>query len=260
MKRFYLAFVIATMIGMLSGCSGTTRSASDVVDIGDLNGSSLPQITPIYFNESNTGNVNPSDDKNAEITIPNSMEYAICTAECVDCDPEKIKNMLFGDVNITPKRIGKDDEPGYSWEKDGMYLIVHPIGFNVAFTGDLAELIKSVFSRPNKQKNGNIDLFEHVNEPLDFCTPEEATKIVSEKLLEIGVQVGKTADVYALHQNDMQQIVNQKCVDGQFYDPHSTFDEYGPKLLESYEVKKMTNVITLYFTRNTQEFQYTTTT
>lgn len=237
MRQIYLTFVIAIMMGMLSGCANTTTS-SDVVNIGDLNGSSLPPITPIYFNESNTGNVNQSSDKNAEITIPNSMEYAICTAEFVECDPEKVKTMLFGDVSITPERIGKDDAPGYSWEKDGMYLIVHPIGVNVEFTGDLAELIKSVFLRPNNRQNGNIDLFEHMNEQLDFCTPEEATQTVNEKLLEIGVHVGKKADVYALHQNDLQNIVDQECAKGFFYDPHSTFGGYEPKPLESYEVKK----------------------
>lgn len=235
MKHLCLTFVIM-MIGLLAGCANTTAS-SDVLNIDDLNDSSLTPITPIYFNESNTDNVNQSDDKNAEITIPDSTEYAICTAESAGCDPEKVKVMLLGDTDISPERVGKNNAK-YLWKKDGMELIVDPNTFDITFSGDVCEMIREVFSRPTRGQDGNIELFENINEELDFCTPKDAARTVREKLLGIGVNVNEKADVYAFHKDDLQHVIDRECAEGVFYDPHSMFNESGPTPLKSYEVKK----------------------
>lgn len=254
MKRLKIVLALVLVMMVLTGCSAGNDQSMNFVDIGDLTGGSLPEIPPINFggsdiisstsysslDDSSIGNSFPVEEKpNAtEINVPNALQYNICTAEYTDYDSEKVKSVLLGDIDVAPEiTYNRSGNPIYFWKNDDLTLIVNSGSAMVSLTGDLMSMIEILFSRPNDRSNGNIDLYEHRNENLDFCTREDAIKDVKKKLEEIGVGVYEKADVYTLNQSDLQKVANKACADGTFYDFRSN-SKGEEKLLDSYTVEK----------------------
>ncbi len=194
---------------------------------------------------SNSTSGAPAENKTAEIVIPKTSEYGIYIAEFSAFDPEKVKTALWGDVSITPEIIDLHDDhnnvdyKAYNWENGDLRL--HADSYNSIFqlSSNLSTWIPHIFTEPNYNHDGAIEEYKRLDEPLDFCTPEQAVNDIRGKLAECGFNVSADADVYALHQDDMQRIVDEQCAKGHFYDPDSLFDQDRSKQpLTSYTVKK----------------------
>ncbi len=57
-------------------------------------------------------------------------------------------------------------------------------------------------------------------------------------LAKFGVNVYENSEVYALHQSDMQKVVDEKCAEGTFYDFNSYLEDGELKPITSYVVDK----------------------
>lgn len=246
MKRLKIVLTLVLVMRVLTGCSASNDQSVNFVDIGELTGGSLPEIPPINFggsdiisstSNSSSDDSSISNSSNTEINVPNALQYNICTVEYADYDPEKVKSELLGDIDVAPEiTYNRSGKPIYFWKNDDLTLIVNSGSAMVSLTGDLMSMIEILFSKPNNRSNGNIDLYEHRNENLDFCTREDAIKNVTKKLEEIGVGVYEKADVYTLNQSDLQKVANKACADGTFYDFRSN-SKGEEKLLDSYTVE-----------------------
>ena len=276
-----LALALVMGIGALSGCSDETELQMEYVDAGALANASLPQISAVEL-ENGGGNPNaadssdpeapssdslgstqpsgnsagtsspansssgaPTESKTAEIVIPNVSEYGVYFVECEIFDPEKVKSVLLGDVDITPeiRDYSKDDPhypyPIYDWKNDSVSLYVNnnnSPSFNLL--KDQFTLARTMFLPPQYNTDGAIEYYEHINDELDFCTREQAVKNVKETLNKIGITVSGSADVYTLSQGDLQKLVDEDIAAGRFYDPHTSLKDLNQTPLDSYTVDK----------------------
>lgn len=193
----------------------------------------------------NNSNSAPTESKTAEIVIPNVSEYGVYFAEYKIFDPEKVKSVLLGDVDITPeiRDLSKDDPhypyPIYDWKNDSVSLDVNnnnSPGFHLL--KDQFTLARTMFNPPQSNTDGAVEYYEHINDELDFCTREQAVKNVKETLEKIGITVSGKADVYTLCQGDLQKLVDEDIAAGNFYDPHTSMKDLNKKPLDSYTVDK----------------------
>jgi len=187
----------------------------------------------------------PAGNKTAEVVIPKTSEYGVYIAEFCEFDPEKVKTALWGDVSVTPEIIDLHDDhnnvdyKAYTWINGDLRLHVDSYNSIFQLSSILSRWIPHIFTAPRYNSDGNIEEYKRLNEPLDFCTPEQAVNDIRGKLAKCGFNVSADADVYALHQDDMQRIVDEQCAKGHFNDPDSLFDDDRSKQpLTSYTVKK----------------------
>ena len=150
-----LALALVITAGVLSGCDASTEPEMSFVDAADLQNSPLPSLSMLQFGENGeissgtSSDVNSADSNTApasephspdndsvKIIIPTVTEYNVCTAEEAVFDPEKVKNVIFGDVDITPEITYYDDEPpSYTWEYNGLKLHVDA-DYGIDITGE----------------------------------------------------------------------------------------------------------------------------
>ncbi len=271
------ALALGLIIGAatLSGCSeepGEAGTSVNYVDVGALQNASLPEITAVNlenggnsggvssgesggassgensgtsFGESSAANSAPAGNKTAEIVIPKTSEYGIYIAEFSAFDPEKVKTALWGDVSITPEIIdlhndyNNVDYKDYIWKKDNMWLSADSDDSSfISIRSELQYVVDRIFEAPHYNSDGNIAEFKRLDEPLDFCTPEQAVNDIRGKLAQCGINVSANADVYALHQNEMQPMVDELCAKGHFGDPEDALKGRDAKSLTSYTLDK----------------------
>ena len=247
-----LALALTLTAGVLSGCSAEAEPEMSFVDVAELKNSPPPVLMPLQFGASDSGSsseTEPSDggtnsasgqsspDSSEKIIIPAAAEYNVCTAGKVDFDPPKIKNVIFGDVDITPEiRYYDDEPPRYTWEYNGLKLQVDHD--SVYLTGDVKGFMRTMLLLPTYYHDGNLDKFEHINDDLDFCTHEEAVKNVRDILAKMDISVYDDYDVYAFHQGDLQAIIEEEIKTGEFYDPKVSMKDPNKQPLDSYTVDK----------------------
>ncbi len=207
-------------------------------------GASSGENSGTSFGESSAANNTPAENKTAEIVIPKTSEYGVYIAQFGDFDPEKVKTALWGDVSVTPEvfdlhdNVNNVDHKAYSWEKDDLSLHVDSHSSFITIRSELQYVVDRIFTAPHYNFDGNIAEFKRLDEPLDFCTPEQAVNDIRGKLAECGFSVSANADVYALHQDEMQPMVDELCAKGHFGDPKDARKGRDAKSLASYTVDK----------------------
>ncbi len=216
---------------------GQPSESSGGASSGESSGASSGESAPV-------GIVAPAENKTAEIVIPNTSEYGVYIAEHCEFDPEKVKTAILGDVSITPEITENrdshtnEDYKIYTWKKDDIVLWVNCRSWSFDLTSELSYVADHILYKPNKNHDGNIEAFKRLDEPLDFCTPEQAVSDIRGKLAECGFNVSADADVYALHQDEMQQAIDELCAEGHFNDPKEMRSKGNAKPLASYTVDK----------------------
>ncbi len=184
----------------------------------------------------------PAENKTAEIVIPKTSEYGVYIAQLGEFDPEKVKTALWGDVSVTPEIIDLHDDynnvdyKDYNWKKDDIWLSADR--HFITIRSELQYVVDRIFTAPRYNFDGNIAEFKRLDEPLDFCTPEQAVNDIRGKLAQCGINVSANADVYALHQDEMQPMVDELCAKGHFGDPKDAIKGRDAKPLASYTVDK----------------------
>ncbi len=277
-KTKITALALGLIIGAatLSGCyekMGEAGTSMNYVDVGALQNASLPEITAVNLENggadpgnssggqssdnsggassgesggtsSNSTSGAPAGNKTAEVVIPKTSEYGVYIAEHCEFDPEKVKTAILGDVSITPEITENrdshtnEDYKIYTWKKDDIVLWVNCRSWSFDLTSELSYVADHILYKPNKNHDGNIEAFKRLDEPLDFCTPEQAVNDIRGKLTQCGINVSANADVYALHQDEMQRMVDELCAEGHFYDLEETRKGLDAKPLTSYTVDK----------------------
>lgn len=170
----------------------------------------------------------------AEIEISSSGDYYCATAAIYKYDPEKVKNIFFGNTDVTDNtQHYSGQEPIYMWKKEDKELCISNDDAVLEYTSDLSKLINIIFSTPTQNTGENK--FKHIGDDLDFCSKTEAINSVRNILSELGISVSEKADIYALCQSDMQSVINEECAKGGFYQ----FDKDWNKVpINSYTVQK----------------------
>lgn len=254
MKYNKLTAIVLALTAALSGCSDARERDLEYVDTSELATASTAKISPIVFNESSTNestdpneniifsssSVNKAADSgsstHAEINIPTSSDYFTATAEIMEYDPENVKNVFFGNADVTENTLNYPNRsPVYIWENEDKRLYVSNDDAVIEYTSDLSVTINTIFGAPSQGGGGNANLFVHSGDNLDFCTKDEAVKAVSDTLTKLGVSVSEGAKVYSLSQSDMQAVVNAECEKGEFY---QFDDEMNRVPVDSYTVSK----------------------
>ncbi len=185
-----------------------------------------------------------NESKTADVVIPNVNEYGVYIARFSEFDPEKVKTAILGDVSVTPDVFDLHDNHNdvdykvYEWNNGDVTLYVNSHSLVFDLTSELSYLVNHIFWAPNYNSDGNIEEYKRLDEPLDFCTPEQAVNDIRGKLARCGVNVSANADVYALHQDEMQRMVDERCAKGHFYDPKVSLKGLDAKPLTSYPVDK----------------------
>lgn len=152
--------------------------------------------------------------------------------------------MLWGDVSITPEiderhdRYNNVDYKTYEWKKDDIRLHVNSHSSTFDLTSELSYVVGHIFSVPEENHDGNIEEYKRLNEPLDFCTPEQAVNDIRGKLAQCGFNVSAKPDIYALHQDEMQRMVDKRCAEGRFYASGASLKDPATKPLTSYPIEK----------------------
>ncbi len=186
----------------------------------------------------------PAGNKTAEIVIPKTSEYGIYIAEFCDFDPEKVKTALLGDVSVTPEVFDLPDRrnnvnyKAYEWNTGDVSLHADSHVSIIHLTSELQHVVNRIFCAPDHNHDGNIEEFKRLDEPLDFCTPEQAVNDIRGKLAQCGINVSANADVYALHRDEMQPMVDELCAEGRFDDPKDALKGLDAKPLTSYTLDK----------------------
>ncbi len=186
----------------------------------------------------------PAGNKTAEIVIPKTSEYGVYIAEFGDFDPEKVKTALLGEVSVTPEvfdlhdRYNNVDYKAYEWNTGDVSLHADSHTSIIHLTSELQHVVNRILWVPADDHDGNIEEFKRLDEPLDFCTPEQAVSDIRGKLAECGFNVSANADVYALHQDEMQRMVDELCAEGHFDDPKDALKGRDAKSLTSYPLDK----------------------
>lgn len=272
-KTKFTAYALGLIIGVttLSGCSDTEEKDLKYIDVGNLAAVSNPEIPPIVFNGSETetssytsqntgtsdtesnigGNVSstesdtssssealPGDNSSpkTEIEIPESGDYYLATTEIMEYDAEKVKSIIFGDATVTDNTMNYPNQaPIYIWNYEDKELYVSNDSACVDYTSDLSTSINIIFKPPADGSEGNVKKFPCIGDDLDFCTRKEAVKSVSDILMKLGICVSENVDIYALSQGDMQEVVDEECAKGRFYQ----FDSEWHRIpVDSYTVQK----------------------
>ncbi len=272
-----LALGLIIGVTTLSGCSEEPGTSMNYVDVGALQNASLPEITAINLeNGGNSGadpgnssggqpsessggassgesggassgdstSSAPAENKTAEIVIPKTSEYGVYIAEFSEFDPEKVKTAILGDVSITPEITENrdshtnEDYKIYTWKKDDIRLNVNCRSWSFDLRSELSYVADHILYKPNKNHDGNIEAFKRLDEPLDFCTPEQAVNDIRGKLAQCGFNVSANADVYALHQDEMQLAMDELCAEGHFIAFEESQKGRDAKPLASYTVDK----------------------
>lgn len=234
---------IITGLGVLSGCFGNTTSKPDYIDADDLAEFSKPNIPPIVFGSSENAQTENSADKSGnfsdldtEFEVPASGDYYTATTEIMEYDAQKVKNVIFGNTAVTDNTMTYPDrEPVYVWNYEDKELYVSNDNACIDFTSSLSTSIGIIFRLPSQGDSGNVNKFSHTDDDLDFCTRNEAVKSVCDVLSQLGISVSDKVDIYALHQDDIQSVVDEECEKGEFYQ----FDSEWQRIpVDSYTVQK----------------------
>lgn len=241
---------IILLIGVLSGCSDVESNyeySITYVDAGALANGSQPEIPSELFEvpgtnsetsaESENGNShNNSQQSSAQVSVSDAKEYSAYNIKVTEYDPEKVKQAVFGDAEITPEvRDISHGEKSYTWEKDGRSLSV--TGDIFLFSKEMM-LADNMVSTPGNNYDGNLEDFPNRDKDLDFCSRDEAVSAVRKVLDDIGITVGEPI-VCALHQSDLQNEVDKDCAErGYTYDVDKRWNGEDDCKVTSYTVRK----------------------
>lgn len=246
---------IILLIGTLSGCSDmgeNYENSVDFVDVGELANGSQPEIPSLFFEdpelksetgadlESGNSQANSQNDPQqptAQVSVSAAEEYSVYNIKTTEFDPEKVKQAVFGDAEITPEFFeGSHGNKRCTWEKDGRSLDISEGSvylFSKAFW-----FADSTVSTPGYNHDGNLEDFPNRDKELDFCSRDEAVSAVRKVLDEIGITVGDPI-VCALHQSDLQNEIDRECAERGFtYDIDKRWNGEEDDKVTSYTVGK----------------------
>lgn len=220
---------IVLLIGALSGCSEVGENNDnpvELVDAGELANGSQPEIPSLFFEDpelksetstdTESGNSqadtqNNSRQSSAQVNVSAAEEYSAYNIKNTEFDPEKVKKTVLGDEEITPEVFENPrGKISYDWEKDGRSL--HVCEDSVMLFGKEIWFAGRMMITPGYNHDGNLEDFPNRDKELDFCSRDEAVSAVRKVLDEIGVDVGEPT-VYALHQSDLQNLIDKECAE-----------------------------------------------
>lgn len=235
-KILTTTLAIIMMIVLFSGCFSETKSDFNLVDVDQLISDPTQNFPPIVFGGNNSVGAsspssiteNPTDDTSvssdlpnqsnssdsANVEIPLSNNYYTATAETFQYVPEEVKRAILGDADTSFEILESPNrEPTYVWKNAEKELFVDNDANIVDFSTDFCQIIDQVFPNPVNYSR-YLDYYELLNVELDFCSSNEAIKSVAETLSRFGVNVSAYADIYALHQEELQRVADEECKNG----------------------------------------------
>lgn len=216
---------IVLLIGALSGCSEVGEdyeNSVELVDAGELANGSQPEIPSLFFEDPElkseagadpeSGDIqNNSQQSSAQVSVSAAEEYSVYNIRTAEFDPEKVKQAVFGDAEITPEFFeGSHGNKHFTWKKDGRSLDISD-GL-ISLNGKEMWFAERTVITPGDNHDGNIEDFPSRDEELDFCSRDEAVSAVRKMIDEIGVDVGDPT-VYALRQSDLQNLIDKECAE-----------------------------------------------